>query len=239
MDANQKEFGGIMAKGGVSRKQLLNEPDKFMTFTGKLIAYAKSHLKPILICSAVVFLSLIIVATVGQVSRRNEKKASARVEKAVAKYVSILQDKDANAAYEEVKSEFNDIFDAYGSKNAVKIARIVYGDMSYSAGDADTAISMYQRALDDFNPTQGLKNIILSGLGHAYLLKKDYSQSIQYFEKISAGHEKTLKSDAMLNLAWLYETTGDKARSLAEYKQILADFPDTMYGDMIREKISG
>lgn len=228
-----------MAKGGVSRKQLLNEPDKFMTFTGKLIAYGKSHLKTILICSAVVFLSLVIVVTMGQVSRRNEKKASERVEKAVAKYASVLQDKDANAAYEQVKGDFNDIFDAFGSKNAVKIARIVYGDMSYSAGDADTAIAMYRQALDDFNQTQGLKNIILSGLGHAYLLKEEYPQSIQYFEMISKTQEKTLKSDALFNLAWLYETTGDKERSVAHYKQILDDFPDTLYGDLIKEKISG
>ena len=139
-----------MAKGGVSRKQLLNEPDKFMTFTGKLIAYAKSHLKVILSCAAVIFVSLIIIATVSQVSRRNEVKASERVEKLVAKYSSVLQDEDAKVAYEQVKSDFNDLFDVYGSKRAVKIARIVYGDMSYSAGDADTAIAMYSHALDDF-----------------------------------------------------------------------------------------
>lgn len=228
-----------MAKGGVSRKQLLNEPDKFMTFTGNVVAYAKSHLKIILSCAAAVFISLIIVATVSQVARRNENKASERVEKAVAKYTSILQDKDAKAAYEQVKSDFGDIFDAYGSKQAVKIARIVYGDMSYSAGDADTAIAMYSQALDDFGDTQALKNIILSGLGHAYLLKKEYPPSIRYFEMISETQEKTLKSDALFNLAWLYETTGEKERSVAQYKRILADFPDTMYADLIREKISG
>lgn len=228
-----------MAKGGVSRKQLLNEPDKFMTFTGKLIAFGKYHLKVIVICTAVIFISLIIVATVSQVSRRNEYKASERVEKAVAKYGAILQDKDAKTAYEQVKSDFNDIFDAYGTKSAVKIARIVYGDMSYSAGDADTAIAMYNRALEDFSGTQGLKNIILSGLGHAYLLKKEYPQSIRYFEMISETQEKTLRSDALFNLAWLYETTGEKERSIARYKQILDDFPDTLYGELIKEKIRG
>jgi len=228
-----------MAKGGVSRKQLLNEPDKFMTFTGKLIAYVKSHLKVILSCAAVIFVSLIIIATVSQVSRRNEVKASERVEKLVAKYSSVLQDEDAKVAYEQVKSDFNDLFDVYGSKRAVKIARIVYGDMSYSAGDADTAIAMYSHALDDFTQSQGLKNIILSGLGYAHLLKKEYPQSIRYFEMISASEEKTLRSDALFNLAWLYETNGEKERSVAQYKQILADFPDTSYGELIKEKIGG
>lgn len=228
-----------MAKGGVSRKQLLNEPDKFMTFTGKLIAFGKSHLKIIIGCAAVVFISLIVVAAVIQVSRRNENKASEQVEKALAKYASILEEKDAKDAYAQVKSEFDDIFNAYGSKQAVKVARIVYGDMSYSAGDADTAIAMYNQALDDFDQSQGLKNIILSGLGHAHLIKKDFPQSIRFFEMISASQEKTLRSDALFNLAWLYEAMGEKERSVAQYKQLLADFPDSVYGELIKEKISG
>lgn len=228
-----------MARGSALRKQLLNEPDKFMTFTGQLITYGKSHLKVILSCLAIVFISLIIIATVTQVSRRNETKASERLEKLVAKYSSVLQDEDAKSAYAQVKAEFNDLFDVYGSKRSVKIARIVYGDMSYSAGDADTAIAMYSHALDDFSQSQGLKNIILSGLGHAYLLKKEYPQSIRYFEMISSSQEKTLRGDALFNLAWLYETSGEKERSVAQYKQILADFPDTSYGELIKEKIGG
>jgi tetratricopeptide (TPR) repeat protein len=210
-----------------------------MTFTGSLIAFGKSHLKVILSCAGVVFLSLIIVATVNQVSMRNEKKASASVESAVAKYSLLLQDKDAKTAFDQVKDDFNAIFNEYGSKYAAKVARIVYGDLSYSAGDADTAIAMYSQALDYFNQFQGLNNIILSSLGHAYLLKKDYPQSIRHFEMISASQEKTLRSDALFNLAWLYEATGEKERSLAQYKKILADFPDTLYGDLINEKING
>lgn len=228
-----------MAKSNMSRKQLLNEPDKFMTFTGKLVAFGKSHLKLISICAAVVVVSLVIVATVSQVSRRNENKASERVEKALAQYTSILQKQDAKAAYEQIKTDFDDIFGEYGSKTAAKVARIVYADMSYSAGDADTAIAMYSQSLDDFSWSQGLKNIILSGLGHAYLLKKEYPSSIRYFEMISESQEKTLRSDALFSLAWLYETTGDKERSVAQYKRILDDFPDTLYGELIKEKISG
>jgi hypothetical protein len=48
-----------MAKGAATRKQLLKEPDQFITFSGKLIAFGRTHLKTILIwcgehpCSAV------------------------------------------------------------------------------------------------------------------------------------------------------------------------------------------
>ncbi len=228
-----------MAKGRISRKELLNEPDRFMVFVGRVIDFAKRHLTILTIGAVAFFLSLITVVVVTQVSHRNEIKASASVEKAMATYASVLKDKDEAAAYEAVKGEFSEIFDAYGSKQAAKIARIVYGDMSYSAGDADTAITMYQKALDDFEQAPAMKPIILSGLGHAYLLKKEYPKSIGYFEKILESQENLLKSDALFSLAWLYETTGDKVRSTEQYKKLLADFPDSVYGDMVKEKIQG
>ncbi|BBO70505.1 hypothetical protein DSCA_44350 [Desulfosarcina alkanivorans] len=227
-----------MARGAATRKQLLKEPDQFITFSGKLIAFGRTHSKTILICAGSILALLLVVATVRQVSDRNEKRASEQVEKAVAKYSAALKDTDPKTAYGRVKTDFDAIFDAYGSKNTVKIARIIYGDMSYNAQDADTAIAMYTRALDDFDQSPALKNIVLSGLGHAHALKNEYPRSIQYFEMIVAGQEPTLKSGALFNLAWLYETTGDPSKSTALYKQLLADFPETMYGDLVREKIN-
>lgn len=228
-----------MAKGAATRKQLLKEPDQFITFSGKLIAFGRSNLKTILICTGSVLALLLAVATAHQISDRNENRASELVEKAVAKYSAALQDTNPETAYDRVKTDFTEIFNEYGSKSAVKIARIIYGDISYNAGDADTAITMYTQALDAFNQSRALKNIVLSGLGHAYLLKKEYPQSIHYFEMISADNEKTMKGGALFNLARLYEETGEKEKSTTLYKQLLADFPDTMYGDLVREKVNG
>lgn len=226
-----------MAKGAVTRKQLLKEPDQFITFSGKLIAFGRSNLKTILISAGILVALLLAVVTVRQISQRNENRASGLVEKAVAKYSAALQDTNPQTAYDRVKADFADLFDKYSSKSAVKIARIIYGDISYNAGDPDTAIAMYTQALDDFNQSPALKNIILSGLGYAFVLKKDYPQSIHYFETISADREKTMKSGALFNLAWLYEATGEKEKSTARYKQLLTDFPESMYTDLVREKV--
>lgn len=228
-----------MAKGSVTRKQLLKEPDRFITFSGRVIAFGRSNLKTILIGAGVLLVLLIAVAGLRQISDRNENRASQLVEKALATYSAALSDTDPKTAYERVQSDFSDIFDQFGSKNAVKIARIVYGDISYKAGDADTAIAMYSRALDDFGQFPALENMVLSGLGHAYMLKKEYPQSIRYFEMIMANEEKTMRSGALFNLAWLYESTGDKEKSNTMYQRLIADYPDSMYGDLVREKVSG
>lgn len=228
-----------MAKKVVTRKQLLKEPDRFISFSGKLIAFGRSNLKSILIATGVVVALLLVVVAVRQISDRNERRASEMVESAVAKYSAALQDTTPETAYERVKPDFEILFDEYGGKQATKIARIVYGDISYNAGDADTAVAMYKRALDDFDQYAGLKNVILSGLGHAFQMKKAYPSSIQYFSMISQGTDNTLKSDALFNLAGLYEIAGEKEKSAAMYEQLLADFPGNQYEALIREKVSG
>jgi len=227
-----------MAKGAATRKQLLKEPDQFISFSGKLIAFGRSNLKTILISTGILFSLLLALVTVRQISHRNENLASELVGKAVAKYSTALQDTTPQTAYDRIKTDFADLFNKYGSKNAVKIARIIYGDISYNAGDADTAIAMYTHALDDFNESPAVKNIVLSGLGYAFVLKAEYPRSIHYFEMISVDKEKTMKSGALFNLAWLYEAAGEKEKSASMYKQLLTDFPESMYGDLVREKVS-
>ncbi|WP_372678427.1 tol-pal system YbgF family protein [Desulfosarcina sp.] len=228
-----------MARGEATRKQLLKEPDQFITFSGKLIAFGRSHFKIILISTGILFSLLLALVAARQISDRNENRASELVEKAVAKYSTALQETNPQTAYDRVKTDFTDLFDQYGSKNAAKIARVIYGDISYNAGDADTAIAMFTHALDDFNQSPAVKNIVLNGLAYAFVLKAEYPRSIHYFEMISIDSEKTMKSGALFNLAWLYEASGEKEKGEAMYQRLLAEFPESMYGDLVKEKVSG
>jgi tetratricopeptide (TPR) repeat protein len=228
-----------MAKRASKRKRLLKEPDQFITFSTKLIDFGRSHLKILLICGGAVLTLVVAVIATYQISIRNENKASILVETAAAQYSAALKATNPKAAYERVKPDFVHIFKQYGSKNAARTARIIYGDICYKAGEADQAVSMYKRALIDFGQSPALKPLVLSGLGHAYMLKKEYPQAIRYFKMITADNEKTLKSDALFNLAWLYEKTGDKKKSVATYKQLLTDFPDTLYSRLAKDKVSG
>jgi len=228
-----------MVKGPVSRKQLLKEPDQFITFSGKMIAFGRSHSKSILIVTGVILALLLVLVSTRQIANRNELRASEQVEKAMAKYAAALSETDPEEAYVQVKDDFASIFDKYGSKASGKLARILYGDVSYAAKDADTAIDMYSTALEAYEQAPAIKNIVLSRLSHAYLLKKEDQKAIQTFERISAGEETTMKYEALFNLALLYETAGDKEKSAALFEQLQTDFPTNMYSDLVKEKISG
>ena len=228
-----------MAKKVVTRKQLLKEPDQFISLSGKLIEYGRTHLKPILIGVGTLFALLVAFIIVNQVSQSNERRASEMVEGVMAKYAAALADTDAKTAYDRVKPDFEALFDKYGSKHATKVARVVYGDISYNAGDAETAIAVYKHALDDIGQSPALKNIVISGLAHAYQLKGANPSSIEYFSMIADGTDTTLKSDAMFNLACLYEDAGEKAKSRAMIDRLLTDFPGSPYEALVREKTTG
>lgn len=228
-----------MTKGAISRKQLLKEPDQFITFSGKLIAFGRTHFKALLIGAGCFLTLLLVVATVHQVSERNAYRASEAFERVLAGYSAALQDSDPQRAYDQVKNDLKALFDTYGSKKGMGLKRIVYADISYRAGDTDTAIALYTRALNDLDHDPALKNMLWSGLAYAHVQKADYRQSIRYFEMIAAGSEATLRSDALFNLGWLYDHTGDQEKSRTFFRQLQTEFPNTFYDELIREQAGG
>jgi TolA-binding protein len=54
---------------------------------------------------------------------------------------------------------------------------------------------------------------------------------------IASGNDKVMKSSALFNLGWIYETTGETEKSTALYRQLLSDFPDSTYSEWVKEKV--
>ncbi len=225
-----------MAKKKISRKKLLKEPDEFLTKTGKLIQYATQYQKQIAWGAGIILVLLIMIVSLNQISKSNEKKAFDLYNKAVAKYGASLADTGPEKAYDNVKSDFNHILDEYSGKSGGKLARVAFADICYNAGDADAAIAMYKTAMDDLGGDPTFKQIIVSSLGYAYELKADLDNAIRYFEMISTGASNFLKSSSLFSLGRLYEKKGDRDKSIAAYRKIESDFPTSRYLSIVREK---
>ena len=68
--------GGPMAKKRVTRKQLLKEPDEFMTFTGKLIQFGRKYDKQLTYAACAFFIIIIGLTAFRFFSNRAENTAS-------------------------------------------------------------------------------------------------------------------------------------------------------------------
>ncbi len=228
-----------MPKKKVSRKELLKEPDEFLTFSRRLMAFVLENQKPIAIGLGTVFGLIILFSLIGYFSEKSENQAFARLQEATRAYDQALEGKGSpEAAYEAVRSDFEALMDQYGNKEAGRIARMRFADIAYEAGDADQAIALYQKALNDFKGRPGIENLILSSLGYAHESRGELEKAAGYFEQITAAAGTLLKAEAYFNLGRLYEKLGEPQKSKAAFEKVISDYQDSVYADMVKEKLA-
>jgi len=133
-------------KRRVTRKELLKEPDEFITFTGKMIRFAREYQNQLLYGLGAIVLIVVIISGVRLYINWNENNASAQLEQAMTQHAeSRLNKTDLNDA----KQSFQKVADKYSRYEGGKLARIMYANICYETGDFDTAISNYDKALKD------------------------------------------------------------------------------------------
>ena len=222
-----------------TRKELLKEPDEFMTLSGKLIKFAVEHKKQLTYGLGIILALVVIISGVRFFSIRAENKAAAMLDQSLTEYNRLKAEKTPAAVYGAVSSGFQNILQKYGDKHSGKIARLLYANICYDAGKYQQAIDLYNISLKDFEKQPGIHSQILSSLGYAYEEQQEYSKAISYFEKISTAPGQILRDEALFHLGRLYNKLGQPQKSKEAYQKIISDHPDYIYIDIVREEISG
>jgi len=225
-----------MAKKKVTRKELLNEPDEFITFSAKLLKIMATYKVQLSYGIGLLILIGIIYSGTSYFSYRSESRAFAVLEKTMKNYEILREKNGPEKAFKEVNNDFVKIIDKYSGNRGGKIARIEFANISINAGDTDGAIALYRKALEDFNDDKTLKNIILSGLGYAYEEKNDSKSAVKYFEMIVSESDAFLKDEALFNLGRIYAAMGNKKMSRDAYKKIVSEFADSFYLAIAKER---
>ncbi len=227
-----------MAKKRVSRsrKRQLEEPDKFISFSAKFLGFLTKYKVPMLSAVGVIFAIIIVCSSVYYYSDSAESKASVMLANSLAKHEKIKTEQGAVKAYQEVANDFNQIIENNWGKDSAKIARVMYANICYNAGDFDAATELYNKALSDFENNPFVKNLILSGLAYSQEGKKDYNAAAQYLEMIMSGSNDANKDEALFNLGRLYAVMGNKDKSAEAFNKIISDYKDSIYIDLAKEK---
>ena len=222
-----------------TRKELLKEPDEFITISGKLIGFAVDHQKQLTYTVGIIVALALVFSGYRFFSIRAESKASALLDQSIATYEKFKNDKQPMEAYDRVSADFQLILDKYGSKKSGKIARLTYANICYKAGKYEQAIALYNQSLIDFEKHPTIHNQVVGSLGYAYAQQQDYEKAVTYFEKLSSSPETIMRGEALYNLGWLYDKLGQAEKSKAAYNKILSDHQDFLYIDLVKEKMSG
>ena len=123
-----------------------------------------------------------------------------------------------------------------GSKNSGKIARVIFANICFDAGDYAKAIELYRQSLEDFKNHAFMNNLLRSDLGYAHGQLNDIPSAVSSFEKIAENQEPILRDEALFNLGVLYEKSGDPQKSADAFQRIITEHPDSMYIEIVKER---
>ena len=228
-----------MAKKKIGRKQL-KQPDEFITLTAKAIQWGQKHTKEIGFTA--IALVGILLATVGYryVDNKKETRGFALLNQARVKYAAEMEKTDdPEKVYEAVRDDYQKIIDDFSGNSAGRIARKRLGDICFEARQYDRAIELYEKSLVDFKKEPFYRSIILNDLAYACDANKNDEAAMRYFKMIIEIPGAPLKDQAMFHLAGYYEKQEKMDRARELYKKINDQYAESLYIDLIKEKISG
>ena len=226
-----------MAKKKVTRKDLLNKPDEFITYSQRLLNWAGDHRKTLSIGGAAVILLLVAVAAHSYFAEKAEKRAATLLNATLISYRSELEASGPEKAYEKTAQDFESLIDRYGSNDAGKQAKVFFGDICYAGKAYDRAAQFYRSALNDYAHEPFMHDLITVALGHALSEAGKYAEALQSFEKVaSVSGEQALKAEALFNVAELDAREGQKEKSTEAFNRLAAEYPDTLFGALALER---
>ena len=227
-----------MATKKKTRKQLLKEPDEFITFTGKAITFVSGYQKQISYALCTIIAVALIFFGYRFFAQRAETKAFTLLGQIQSKYDTLISSSSETEAYNQVSETFQSIIKKYGGNAGGKLARVIYANISYDARQYEKAIALYKQSLSDFKDDKFVYNMILSNLGHAYQRAENEQNAAAYFEKAASATDSPVREEALFNLGLMYKKLGEVAKSQKTLQEILNSHPDSIYSDLVQEELS-
>ncbi len=221
----------------VTRKQLLKEPDEFITTTGRIIQWGQRYARSLAIGGTIIAVMLVVVTAYRYYDNWAENKAFLLLDEAVSKYETKKASSDVMLAYEGAKEDFENLIRKYDNTDGGQMATFVFAGISNDAGDADGAIALYEAGLKYFKADPTYQNFIWSGLGYAYEKKQDVNKAVNCFQTIADGSDETIKDLALFNLGRLFQQMGDTEKSQAAYTRLTTEYADSIYYQVAKEKV--
>lgn len=221
-----------------TRKELLKEPDEFITLSSRMLGFMAANKKTIgYVCFGVL---LVIVLFSGYIaySGWQESQAAAQLAQALAKYERLRAESSQGPAVQAVAEDFKRILNDYGSRSNGAIARVHFANLCYETGDYQQAAALYQESLARFDGDPLMRVLLLKSLGYAHEGLKDYAAAAGYFEQALAAAQKDLQDDVLFHLGDLYARQGESQKSTAAFNRLLSEHQDSIYANLARERLN-
>jgi len=223
----------------ISRKKLLKEPDEFISTTGQVIQFLKTHQRQVARAAVIVMILIAAGAGTFYYLRVQEGKALAIQQQALQIYQEAYQASQENPAaekkddYRRALERFKEALSAYSWGRTAQVSQVFIGHCYYAMKDHDQAQAAYSKSLDG-----PFRNLALNGLAYISEVKGDSQKALEYFQKNMEDPHQPYYIESMLGAARCYEALKEKPKALEIYQKALAQAPKSAMADFIRWKVS-
>jgi tetratricopeptide (TPR) repeat protein len=223
----------------VSRKKLLKEPDEFISTTGQVIEFLRTHQRQV--TRAAVIALIVVAAGAGTFYylRFQEGKALAIQQQALQIYQQAYQGSLENPAadkksdYQKALEKFKESLSAYSWGRTAQVSQVFIGHCYYALKEYDQARAAYSKSLDG-----PFRFLALNGLAYIAEAQGDSQKALEYFQKNMEDPHQPYRIESMLGEARCYEALKEKPKALEIYQKALAQAPQSAMADFIRWKVS-
>lgn len=223
----------------LTRKELLNEPDEFISLTGRVVRFAIAQ-QTRLRYAGLALLALLALGTLfGWLTIRGEREAALLLEKAIARHKSALSGGTEEKAYGEVKADLDRLLADHPRTRAARAARLQYAAMAAASGDLSAAIVQYESALEALGDQAYYNSRVRRNLAHVYARKGDLPSAVAQFEAVVTASEAPGKDEALFLLGTLYAKLNQHEKSKETFRKLATDYPESLYAAPAREGATG
>jgi len=229
-----------MTKKRISRKELLDQSDEFITQTQRVFNFVSEHPKKIILGASIVLAVVIAIFGIKFYFDYNARQALAAYDQAMLK-VSKLKNLDSKSNGEEVEAALDAlerVSTMYSRTAPGRQALFDLGTLYFHLKQYNQAIFTYKKGLNAFKPEEeALRPFILDSLAYAYEAQDKLNEAAARWEEIIQLPGELLKEQAFFSLGRIYAAMNQPEKSRNAYQQLVDRFPNSPNLNLARFKL--
>ena len=214
----------VPSTGSMDEAELLDRKDQFLLFVEENRSLVLGG----------VFL-VVIAAVVGGVfmwlDHQKNQEAWVLEGQAQALYVERPGEEPEKAKenLEKASAIYKDILEQYPRTTSAQSAQYFLGNVLMEQEDAQGAIDAYTDFLGQYGRNEVLQGLVRQRLGYAYLVKGEQDKALEEFSNVLSIPGSLNKDQVLFELAKMDESQDAMDKALAQYKNLLEQFPNSPY----------
>ena len=228
-----------MAAQKVSRKELLKEPDEFLTFSAKAIRYAEENRSAIILGAVLVVVAVAVAVGAFSYMRYKSETSHELFLKGLEKYRAVMASGEpTNEQLDGLLKEFEAVARDYGSYLGGELSLLYSGHTLYKKKDYKGALARYEKMKSTSVVEKGLESLLKYHLASAYFALENYDAANKLFDQLAKDPESPYKREAYATIAEIFEAQGKRKEAKQAYEQYLKMFPKAPDAAYVKGRIA-